>query len=134
MSPEYNKSLRRVTKPQLEALGYEFDGKSRFTKIGSKGNAYVIEYQLGTRSMQGQFTVNLISGERLERLAMISPTLMSKLVDKIFGGFDPWWKGIFLPKDYWWEISPFQKEMDSIIQKTVTDLKTYGISWFDDKA
>jgi hypothetical protein len=56
---------------------------------------------------------------------------MSKLVERLFGGYDPWWKGIFLPKDDCWEISPFQKKMDSIIQKTVANIKSYGISWFD---
>jgi len=35
----------------------------------------------------------------------------------------------FFPKDDWWRISPFQKEMDSIINKTVADLNSYGIAW-----
>ena len=131
MGPEFNKSLRKIVKPQLELLGFNFDGKRQFTKVDESGNELVIEYQVGTRGMQGQFAVNLISGERFERLAMIKPTLMSKLVNRIFGDFDPWWKGVFLPKDNWWKISPFQKEMDSIMGETIVDLKSYGLAWFD---
>lgn len=131
MGPEFNKSLRKVAKPELESLGFKFDGKRRFTKVDRRGNEQIIEYQVGTRAMQGRFAVNLIAGERFERLAMIKPTVMSKLVNKLFGSVDPWWKAIFLPKDNWWKISPFQKEMDSIVGESVADLKSYGISWFD---
>lgn len=131
MGPEFNKSLRRIAKPELESLGFKFNGNRRFTKADNKGNELIIEYQIGTRAMQGRFTVNLISGERFERLAMIRPTLLSKWVYKLFGDYDPWWKGVFLPKDNWWKISPFQKEMDSTIGKTVTDLKSYGITWLE---
>ncbi len=133
MRPEFNKSLLKVAKPQLEALGYKFDGKRRFTKIDAQGNEMIIEYQVGTRSMQERFTVNLIIGEKSERLKKIRPTLMSRLANRLFGDYDPWWKEIFLPKDDWWKISPFQKEMDSIVHKTVIDLKSYGISWFNDE-
>lgn len=130
MSPEFNKSLRKVAKPQLESLGFKFDGRRRFTKADKNGGVQIIEYQVGTRATQGRFAVNLISGERFVRLAMIRPTPMSKFVNRLFGDYDAWWKGIFLPKDDWWKISPFQNEMDSIIDKTVADLKAYGISWF----
>lgn len=131
MGPEFNKSLRKVAKPELESLGFIFDGKRRFTKVGRDGHEQIIEYQVGTRATQGQFAVNLISGERFERLAMIRPTLMSKLVNWLFGDYDPWWKGIFMPKDDWLQVSSFQKEMDSIITNTVADLELFGISWFD---
>ena len=131
MGPEFNKSLRKVAKPEIESLGFKFDGKRRFTKVSHNGHEQIIEYQVGTRATQGQFAVNLISGERFERFAMIRPTLMSRLVNWLFGDYDLWWKGIFLPKDDWWQINPFQKEMDSIIKSTVADLEVFGISWFD---
>ena len=130
MGPEFNKSLRRVAKSELESLGFKFDGKRRFTKIGPNGNELIVEYQVGTRFTQGTFTVNLICGERSERLAMIKPTYLSKWVNKLFGDYDPWWKGIFLPKDDWWKISPFQNEMDSIVGETVAELTSYGLAWF----
>lgn len=120
MGPEFNKSLRKIAQPELESLGFKFDGKRRFTKVDREGNEQIIEYQVGKRMMQGRFAVNLISGERFERLATIKPTIMSRLVNKLFGDFDPWWK-----------ISPLQKEMDSIVGESVADLKSYGISWFN---
>lgn len=131
MGPEFNKSLRRVAKPELESLGFRFDGKRRFTKTAPNGKEVIIEYQVGIRGMQGRFTVNLVAGERFERLAMIKPTFLSKRVHRLFGDYDPWWKGLFLPKDDWWAISPFQKEMNSIMGKTVAALKSYGITWLD---
>jgi hypothetical protein len=131
MGPEFDKSLRKIAKPELERLGFGFDGKRRFSKVARNGAELVVEYQVGVRSMQGRFAVNLIAGERFERLAKIRPTLTSKWVNRVFGDYDPWWKDIFLPKDDWWQISPFQKEMDTIIGKTVKDLKSYGIAWFD---
>ncbi len=130
MGPEFNKSLREVAKPKPESMGFIFDGKRRFTKAGVNGGEQIIEYQVGTRAMQGRFTVNLISGDRVARLAMIRPTPMSKFVNWLFRDYDPWWKGIFLPKDDWWKISPFQKEMNSIVQKTANDLNSCGIAWF----
>jgi hypothetical protein len=128
MHPEFNKSLKNIVKPALELEGFKFDGKHRFTKTSPLGNELIIEYQVGVRAAQGTFTVNLIVGENFERLAMIKPTLFSMWVNKLFGTYDPWWKGIFLPKDKWWKISPFQKEMDSIVAKTVAELKSYGIA------
>ena len=131
MSAEFNKSLRRIAKPALESVGFNFDGKRRFTKIGYDERELVIEYQVGIGTMQGEFTVNLIVGESMERLGMIKSTLLSKAVNKLFGDYDPWWKGVFLPKDKWWKISPFQEEMDSIVGKTVAELKEYGIAWIE---
>jgi putative methionine-R-sulfoxide reductase with GAF domain len=86
---------------------------------------------LGVRAAQGTFKINLIFGESSERLNMIKPTLLSKLINSIFGNYDPWWKGFFLPKDKWWKISPFQGEMDLILSKTVKELKAYGLPWLE---
>ena len=133
MGPEFNRSLQKVAKPELETLGFEFDGKRRFTRINNNSEEQVIEYQVGTRALQGRFTVNLISGKRFERLAMIRPTILSRIANRVFGDYNPWWKGLFMPKDDWWIISPFQKEMDSIIENTVSDLKSFGIIWFNDE-
>jgi hypothetical protein len=133
MGPEFNKSLRKVAVPKLKSLGFNFDDKRRFVKPYNHKIEQIIEYQIGTRFMSGQFTVNLIIGDSFERLAILKPTLFSKFVNRLFGNYDPWWKGLFLPKDNWWKISPFQKEMDTIIKKTTYDLENFGISWFEDK-
>ena len=131
MHKEFDRSLARIAKPILEEYGYNFDGKRRFKKRTTDGEDLVIEYQIGIRSAQGTFTVNLIARGTTERLSMINPTPFSKFVNRIFGNYDPWWKGIFLPKDTWWRISPFQEEMDAIMKKTVIDLKAYGVAWLE---
>ncbi len=133
MGPEFNKSLRKVAVPKFKSLGFNFDGKRRFRKQHNQNIEKIIEYQVGTHSMSGKFTINLIVGNSYQRLAMLKPTLFSKFINWLFGNYDPWWKGLFLPKDNWWKISPFQKEMDAIIEKTIKDLESFGISWFEDK-
>lgn len=132
MRKEFDKALKVVARPVLEKYGYTFDGKRKFIKKNKNGSECIIEYQVGIRSSQGIFTVNLIVGEKSERLNCIQSTWFSKLVNKVFGLYDPWWKDIFLPKDKWWEISPFQKEMDSIIRKNTIELEKYGIAWLED--
>jgi len=131
MRKEFDKSLNAIARPALEKHGYTFDGKRKFIRKIENRKELVIEYQVGIRAAQGTFTVNLIDGNEFERLSMIKPTLLSKIANRVFGQYDPWWKGIFLPKDKWWKISPFQKEMDSIVEKTVKELEAYGISWLE---
>lgn len=131
MRQEFNKSLKSIAKPILEKYGYFFDGKRKFIK--KNNNTFIIEYQVGIRSTQGTFTVNLIFGDKQERLSCVNPTLFSKIVNALFKQYDPWWKGVFLPKDQWWEISPFQKEMDSTIKQTTNKLESYGIDWLENK-
>ena len=131
MKKEFDNSLKNVVQPALEKHGYYFDGKRQFIKEDKNGEKLVIEYQVGVRAAQGTFTINLILGESSERLSMIKPTFLTKIINTIFWKYDPWWKGIFLPKDKWWKISPFQNEMDSIIFKTVQELEAYGLSWLE---
>ena len=131
MKKEFDNSLKSVVQPALEKHGFFFDGKRQFIKEGKNGRKLAIEYQVGVRAAQGTFTVNLILGESSERLNMIKPTLLSKIVNTILGEYEPWWKCIFLPKDKWWRISPFQYEMDSILSKTVKELEDYGLSWLE---
>lgn len=131
MKKEFDNSLKNVVQPALEKHGFFFDGKRQFIKEGKNGRKLAIEYQVGVRAAQGTFTVNLILGESSERLNMIKPTLLSKIVNTILGEYEPWWKCIFLPKDKWWRISPFQNEMDSILSKTVKELEDYGLSWLE---
>ncbi len=133
MRLEFDKSMRHIAKPTLETEGFLFDGKRRFIKTGANGVELIIEYQIGLRGAQGTFTVNLIAGDEFERLSKIRPTLFSKKVNRLFGKYDPWWKAILLPKDRWWKISPFQKEMDDILRKTLADLRSYGIAWLESR-
>jgi hypothetical protein len=113
----------------LESAGFEFDGRRRFMKIDPDGRDLVIEYQVGVRFMQGVFTVNLLAGERMQRLGVIRPTAVSRWVSELFGDFDPWWKGIFLPKDRWWTFDASRMDMDATVEDTVAEIKVYGIAW-----
>ncbi|NOG97287.1 MAG: hypothetical protein HND52_04845 [Ignavibacteriae bacterium] len=71
--------------------------------------------------------MNLICGNKLVRLNMIRPALLSKVMNRLLGGRETWWKGIFLPKDKWWDINPDQNKTDAIVKKIVADLEFFGI-------
>ncbi len=132
MRREFDKSLKVVARPALEKLGYIFDGKRKFVRKFDDEIELVIEYQLGLRGMAGEFTVNLIVGDMIERLGMVKPTLLLNFSNKVFGwNEEPWWMSLFLPKDKWWKISSFQKEMDSIMRKTTKALEIYGVPWLE---
>jgi len=131
MRREFDKALKQIAAPALAEHGYLFDGKRRFTKEGPDGEPLIIEYQVGVQGAAGTFTVNLVKGNELVRLHRLNPTWFSTLVRGLFGDYDPWWKDVFLPKERWLRICPFQKEMDSIVMETVKALKVYGMGWLE---
>jgi hypothetical protein len=129
--PEFDKSLRAVARPALEKHGYAFDGRRRFVRQTGSGKDLVIEFQLGVRSAQGRFTVNLIAGDQRARLAMLRPSPAARVVERLLGDRDPWWKGIFLPKDRWWPVSSRQPQMDAAVGETIAAIEAYGLSWLE---
>ena len=128
LSSHFDKSLRKIAKPALEKYGFIFDGRRRFNKI-QNGKAVGIEFQLGQRFMAGKFTVNLVMGEKNIRLGIIRETRFSRFVNRLFGNFDPWWKGVFLPKDKWWKLSKSESRMDGSISEAVTCIEKHGLPW-----
>ena len=128
MSAIFDKSLRSVAKPALEIHGFKFDGRRRFNRA-QNGKEVGIEFQLGQRFMEGKFTVNLVIGEKTDRLGTIRETRFSRFVNRLFGSFDPWWKGIFLPKDKWWNLSNSESQMDKSILEAVACIEKHGLPW-----
>lgn len=127
----FEKSLRSVARPALERHGYAFDGGRRFVRQAESGEDLVVEFQLGVRSAEGRFTVNLIAGDRWARLGMVRPTRLARAVGRLLGDRDPWWKGILLPKDKWWPIRAEQTAMDAVMAETLAAIEAYGLSWVE---
>lgn len=55
----FERALRKIEKPALEALGFKFDQRRTFRKTLVDGTSWEVQFQLGVRFMQGEFTVNL---------------------------------------------------------------------------
>jgi hypothetical protein len=131
MKKQIERSLNNIAKPHLQKWGFIYYGKNKFIKKGDSDDDQIIEYQFGKKYLNGIFTVNLICGNKLVRLNMIRPTFLSKVMNRLLGEKETWWKGIFLPKDKWWNISSDQNKTDAIIQKTIIDLDSFGIKYLE---
>lgn len=116
--------------PALEKHGFKSDGHRKFSRI-LNGKEIGIEFQIGQRFMEGKFTVNLAIGEKTQRLGIVRETQLSRLVNRMFGGYDPWWKGIFLPKDKWRKISKSESQIDKTILETVECIEKHGLPWLN---
>lgn len=128
----FDKSLRSVAKPVLEKHGFKFDGRRKFSRT-LNGKEIGIEFQLGQRFMKGKFTVNLTIGEQTYRLGIIRETPFSRFINRMFGNFDPWWKGIFLPKDKWWKLSNSETQMEKTIMEAIVCIEKHGLPWLNRK-
>lgn len=64
-------------------------------------------------------------------MRMVKPTRLSGWVNRLLGHHDPWWKGLFLPKDRWWKMSPLEADMNAVVEETVNELEAYGIAWLE---
>ena len=74
MNKCFNFSLKHIVQPVLLEYGYIYDGKRKFIKSSDAGNK-TIEFQLGLRSLLGNYTVNLCSSESKVRLGEIRTTV-----------------------------------------------------------
>lgn len=132
MSVIFDKSLRSVAKPAFEKHGFKFDGRRKFSCI-LNGKDVGVEFQLGQRFMEGKFTVNLTIGEKMDRLGIVRETHLSRFINRMFGNFNPWWKGIFLPKDKWWKVSKSEAQMDRTILEVISCIERHGLPWLNRK-
>ena len=133
MRPVFDKSLRKVAKPALEQHGFAFNGSRDFVKqLG--GKEVKVSFQLGQRGMAGKFTVNLIIDGESERLGCVRLTKWSRAIDLLFGKYDPWWKGIFMPKDKWWKLDEFDAYMNQTMRKVLLMLEKQGLPWLERNA
>jgi hypothetical protein len=130
MSSVFDKSLRTVVKPALEKHGFKFNGRREFNRTRN-GQDVGIKFQLGQRFMQGEFTVNLAIGEKFARLGTVRETNWARFVNRVFGARDPWWKGIFLPKDKWWKLCDTETRMEETLRQVVEMIEQHGLPWLE---
>lgn len=136
-SKVFSQALRTVAKPQLHASGFEFDGRRTFRRPLQQGAIVdAINFQLGQRWLQGQFTVNLSVGTpgseydplaRVQRLGLLIPPPMPMLTRLPVVGT---WFG---PKDIWWRFSADPKQTEAALRRAMHALVRFGYAWFGER-
>jgi hypothetical protein len=144
----FDKVLKEVAVPELKKTGFHYDGGRTFRKIINNGTAVqIINLQLGQRSKEGKFTVNLgvfhagdsagvILANAYEyhckwakriRIGQLIPSKLRRLqvipfIGWLFGSFDRWWK--------FSEDSHLTRKNIALITDIII---SYGITWLESK-
>ena len=142
----FNKALREIAVPTLSAHGFKFDGSRTFRQLSSdRRTCKIINFQLGQRSMEGKFTVNLgvftegdfpgISAsraneydcqfERRTRIGALIPPRLPKLVALPYIGF------LFGIPVKWWSFSEDSSHTGKTVSLAVDKITSYGLSWLN---
>lgn len=144
---EFDRQLLAEASPFLVSAGFVAGADRIFRRAVEHEGTHsiqIIEFQIGSRSMDGQFTVNLavfnlqhlpahwhkIEGEPE------SPDCMSDLVQRL--GFfrspqptllDRLFKRQLTPHDHWWMLSAHRPKMQSAIREVLLLISTSGFDW-----
>jgi hypothetical protein len=147
----FEDSIRRVIDPELETLGFQYDGLRVFRRF-SGNRTEIIEFQKGEGSMTGSFCVNLgiytsedaarfgdapqASSSQVgycshwDRIGRNRKTRLSNIASALFGPLRGSWKEIFLPRDCWWKISQDPKEIEDLLNRVKDQITEEGLRWF----
>ncbi len=140
----FNGILRSDVKPFLTNKGFEFDNSRTFRRASGKNNQIeIINFQLGVRSMEGKFTVNLGVYEPTDdqkfdlqkvmphdcadfaqaRLGEIIPAKLNNFNNMPILGF------FFGQSDRWWRFTEDEFKTKKNMQAVVDILNKYGLNW-----
>jgi hypothetical protein len=145
----FDGGLRAVIHPALAARGFVFDGNRTYRRELAGGVLQLVNFQLGQRSLEGHFAVNLgvyVPGEldagdapaspartreyhcawgRRERLARVRPVRFPRL------GELPWLSVLFGPSDTWWRHAADERVTCASLAKALELLEQHGFAWLD---
>lgn len=143
-SKSFDRALRSFVVEPMRNNGFTFDGKRTFRRPGVDETVmHIVNFQLGQRSIEGRFTVNLgvfVDGDepgiapqeameyhcvwqRRERLGRLLPRRLHVLERiPVLGMF-------FGPKDIWWRFSSELTYTTAQLSTALAALETYGFPW-----
>lgn len=149
-SSAFTKSLRATVAPVLREKGFSYDGRRTFRRLRhGEAIAQIINFQLGQRSLEGKFTVNLgvyvpedFTPTRLEptaekaheyscslqrrcRLGVLVPGRLSVLSGVPVLG------ALFAAQDKWWRFSGDQSETQRSLSLVVSLMEEYAYEWLE---
>lgn len=140
----FDKALRDVAVPALAAHGFKFDGSRTFRRLlGDGRSSQIVNFQLGQRSLEGTFTVNLgifIEGDRLgvrpdhakeydcqferrTRIGALIPPRFPRLASLPLVGM------LFGIPDKWWPFSDDLSRTCASVSTAVDMIAGHGLGW-----
>lgn len=138
---EFTKRLRGSVRPLLQNPDFDFDGSRTFRRVTENSILQIVNFQIGLRSLQGRFTVNLAvchldsAGVGIEPMrlkesdcAMDARQRLGFLIPARFSTFSklPGIGLIFRPRDKWWRVE------DEVAFALVCDaIRDYGLPWLE---
>lgn len=146
----FDEGLRAIVRDPLKSHGFAFDGSRTFRRpLEGSPAVQIINFQLGQRSLQGKFAVNLgvfVPGElkvydpgfrperpteyhcameRRERLGRTIPGRIPSLAEV------PWLGFFFGPRDVWWKFSEDPVRTQRSLETALGILEKHGFAWLD---
>jgi hypothetical protein len=147
-------AIRAVLQPQLAELGFQYEASSRTFRKKVGECTQIVNFQVGLRSLEGRFTVNLgvfhpdvrtDTGTSLMpqkprefhclarvRLAVLRDTPVTRLFRPFISKPDTslkWW--LITPSDSWWPFTADEAANSGQLTKLRGLLLTRGTSWLD---
>lgn len=146
-SEVFTEGLRTVVSPGLVPLGFVFDRSRTYRRILQGGQVVeIINFQLGQRSLEGKFTVNLgkLSGEARgdvelskaypyhcrtqTRIGPILPPRSERLAAVPVLGL------LFRAHDKWWRFSDDRTLTFAQLRKVTRLIVSHAVPWLEDRS
>jgi len=146
-------------KPFLEKRGFTYEPRTRTFRRVSDELTQIIDIQVGQRSMEGSFTVNLgvfhpryfdktidkappanprefhCLAEYRQRLGQLRDTLLTKTMKRWVKNTEHWFSWwLVTPPDRWWKFSGLEGEVRRSLENVIEVLKNQGIPWLEENA
>ncbi|MEX0939657.1 MAG: hypothetical protein WDZ59_17465 [Pirellulales bacterium] len=149
---QFDRQLKAIAAPEMDRHEFVFDGRRTFRRdVRHDPSPYIqiVEFQIGTKSLSGRFTVNLgvynesyqpEDQKRADGPLQPSPAqCMSDLSDRLGYFCDPprgfWSRLLRLPSqpphDYWWPQHENDRKMQSVLRQVIDCIIHRGIPWLD---
>lgn len=146
-SDTFDRCLRRIVSPRLEALGFTFDKSRSYRRVDTaRASVEIVQFQLGQRSMEGRFTVNLgvleaaeaagvaldkalpVHCRRQTRIGFAAPPRWPRLERIPAIGF------LFGARDRWWRFSAETAFTTRQLEQACGEIQRHGIAWLERQA
>lgn len=143
--------LSQVVKPEMVSRGFHYDSSTRTFRKPSGVCIQIVDFQVGVRTMEGQFTVNLAVYhpeyrnpappdypdrprefnclyEFRKRLSRLRDTPFTKFFRFFLRNSDGW---LVTPTDYWWPFTSDEAQVAKELGLVRRLLLDRGLAWLD---
>jgi hypothetical protein len=148
--------IRLLIKPELVCRGFSYEASTRTFRRPSSECIQIVDFQIGVRSMAGQFTVNLavfhpeygypdwrnLPPDQVReshclmafrcRLSALRDTPFTRFFRRLITDTDSflkWW--LITPTDRWWSFTPDDAQVEGELNLVRGLLLAKGLDWLD---